>query len=105
MNVVPVTIGALAPTNDTFDVLHLALARASRRLQHAFDDVPQAVDAPGAQAAAEGVERQLAVELDAAVLDEVERFAFLAEAVGLEAVDAPTPRSRRRSARRRRPSG
>src|SRR5687768_15121936 len=67
-------------------VLHLAFSRASRRLQHAFDDVPETVDAPGAETPAEGVERQLAVQLDAPVLDEVEAFAFLAEPVGLEAV-------------------
>src|SRR6185436_17835559 len=68
-------------------VLHLPLARASRGLQRAFYDVPQAVDPPGGEAAAEGVERQLAVELDAAALDEIERFALLAEAVGLEPVE------------------
>src|SRR5207249_2638863 len=49
--------------------------------------VPEAVDAAGAEAAAKGVERQFAIELDAAVLDEIERLAFLAEAVGFEAVD------------------
>src|SRR5882724_4201267 len=69
------------------DVLHLALAGAARRLQRALDDMPEAVDAPGAQAPAEGVQRQLAVQLHAAVLDEVQRLALLAEAVGLEAVD------------------
>jgi len=49
--------------------------------------VPEAVDASGAEAAAKGVERQFAVELDAPVLDEIERFALLAEAVGFETVD------------------
>jgi len=39
------------------------------------------VDPPGAEAAAEGVERQFAIEFDAAVLDEIQRLAFLAEAV------------------------
>src|SRR5712692_8344175 len=53
----------------------------------AFDDVPEAVDAAGAEAAAKGVERQFAVELDMPVLDEIERLAFLAEAVGFETVD------------------
>src|SRR5262249_23007981 len=69
------------------DVLHLTLAGTSRGLQRALDDVPEAVDAPRAETAAEGVQREIAVELDPAVLDEVERFAFLAEAVGLQAVD------------------
>src|SRR5262245_43875650 len=56
-------------------------------LQRAFDDVPQAVDAAGAEAAAEGVERELAVKLDAPVLDEIERLAFPAEAVRLQPID------------------
>src|SRR5262249_44584085 len=78
--------GAGADERDV-GVLDLARAGASGGLQRAFNDVPQAVDAAGAEAAAEGVERQLAVELDAAVLDEIERLAFAAEAVGLQAVD------------------
>src|SRR5262252_11117433 len=45
------------------------------------------MDASGAEAAAKGVERQFAVELDAPVLDEIERLALLAEAVGFEPVD------------------
>src|SRR5712691_3982104 len=69
------------------DVLDLALAGPSRRLERAFDDVPETVDASRAEAPAEGVQRQLAVQLDASVLDEIERLAFLAEPVGLEAVD------------------
>src|SRR5262245_7086159 len=69
------------------DVLHLTLAGAARGLKRTLDDVPEAVDAPGAQAPAEGVQRQFSVELHAAVLDEVERLALLAEAVGLEAVN------------------
>src|SRR5439155_24211638 len=68
-------------------VLHLARAGAAGGLQGALDDVPQAVDAAGAEAAAEGVERQLAVQFDAAVLDEIERLALPAEAVAFEAVD------------------
>src|SRR5689334_19876284 len=68
------------------DVLHLAFARTSRRLQRAFDDVPQSVYATGAEAAAEGIERQLAVELDAPVLYEIERLALLAKPVGFEAI-------------------
>jgi len=55
--------------------------------QGAFNDVPQAVDASGAEAALKSVERQFAGELDAPVLDEVERLAFLAETVGFETVD------------------
>src|SRR3984893_8903548 len=68
-------------------VLDLARAGAAGGLQRAFDDVPEAVDAAGAEAAAEGVERQVAVQFDAAVLDEIERLAFLAEAVAFEAVN------------------
>jgi hypothetical protein len=39
--------------------------------------------AAGAEAAAKGVERQFAVELDLPVLDEIERLAFLAETAGI----------------------
>src|SRR6516225_10082001 len=67
--------------------LDLARAGPPGCLQRAFDDVPKAVDAAGAEAAAEGVERESAVELDAPVLDEIERLAFAAEAVGLQAID------------------
>src|SRR5438132_1192914 len=49
--------------------------------------MPEAVDASRAEAAAKGVERELAVELDAPVLDEIERGALLAETIGFEAVD------------------
>src|SRR5262252_1432574 len=45
------------------------------------------MDAPGAEAPAKGVERQFAVELDAPVLDEIERLALVAEAVGFKTVD------------------
>src|ERR1019366_6393343 len=69
------------------DVLDLAFTRTSRRLQCALDDMPETVDAPGAQTSAEGIERQLAVELDAAVLNEVERLALVAESVRLETVN------------------
>src|SRR5207245_615039 len=78
--------GAGADEGDV-GVLDLARAGATGGLQGAFDDVPEAVDAAGAEAAAKGVERQLAVELDAAVLDEVERLALLAEPVAFETVD------------------
>src|SRR5262245_50149514 len=68
-------------------ILDLAFPGASRRLQGALDDMPQAVDAPRGKAPTEGIERQLAAELDAAVLNEVEGLAFLAEPVGLETVE------------------
>src|SRR6185312_5033579 len=68
-------------------VLDLARPGTARGLQGALDDVPKTVDAPGAEAAAERVERQLAVQLDPPVLDEIERLALLAESVGFEAVD------------------
>src|SRR5438874_13398708 len=68
-------------------VLDLARAGAAGGLQGAFDDVPEAVDAAGAEAAAKGVERQVAVQFDAAVLDEIQRLALLAEAVGFQTVD------------------
>src|SRR5580704_10378055 len=76
--------GAGADKGDV-GVLHLARAGAAGGLQRAFDDVPEAVDAAGAEAAAKGVEREVAVELDAAVLDEIERLAFLAESIGFKA--------------------
>src|SRR6185503_4481557 len=63
------------------DVLNLAFTGAPRGLQRALYDMPEAVDAPGAEAPAERVERQLAVELDTPALDEIERLAFLAEPV------------------------
>ena len=46
-----------------------------------------AVDPAGAEAAAEGVERQVAVELDAPVLDEIERLTLLAKPIGFKPVD------------------
>src|SRR5215831_5460022 len=49
--------------------------------------MPEAMDASGAEAAAKGVKRQVAIQLDASVLDEIERLAFLAEAVGFEAIN------------------
>ena len=45
------------------------------------------MDASRAEAAAKGVERQLAVKLDMPVLDQIERLAFLAEAEGFETAD------------------
>src|SRR6516225_5742554 len=68
-------------------VLDLARSGAVRSLQRPFNDVPEAVDAAGAEAAAKGVERQFAVELDMSVLDKIERRTLLAEAVGFETVD------------------
>src|SRR5213082_1701572 len=65
-------------------VLDLARAGAAGGLQRPFDDVPEAVDAAGAEAAAKGVEREFAGEFDAAVLDEIERLALLAEPVAFE---------------------
>src|SRR5579862_178340 len=69
------------------DVLDLAAAGAAGGLQRALDDVPQAVDAAGAEAAAKGVERQLSVQFDAPVLDKVERLTFLTESVRFKPVD------------------
>ena len=74
-------------------VLDLARSGAARGLPGAFDDVPQAVHAAGAEAAANGVERQFAVELDTPVLDEVERLAFLVETVGLSTATRCEPLS------------
>jgi hypothetical protein len=48
--------------------------------------VPDDVDAPSAEAAAKGVERQFAVELEMPVLDEIECLAFLAETIRFETV-------------------
>src|SRR5437773_8827278 len=63
--------GARADERDVY-VLDLAFPRTSRRLQRPLDDVPKTVDAPRAQAASEGVQRELAVQLHASVLDEVQ---------------------------------
>src|SRR5712671_544190 len=57
--------GAGADEGD-IGILDLARAGAAGGLQGALDDVPQAVDAAGAEAAAEGVEGKIAVEFDAA---------------------------------------
>src|SRR5438477_9117193 len=78
--------GAGADEGDV-GVLDLARSGAAGGLEGAFDDVPEAVDAPRAEAAAKGVEGEIAVEFDATVLDEVERLAFLAEAVAFQAVN------------------
>src|SRR5207237_9875614 len=59
----------------------------ARGLQGALDDVPEAVNPPGAETAAKGVERQFAVEFDTAVLDKIECFALGAEAIGFKPVD------------------
>src|ERR1700727_3509773 len=61
------------------DVLHLSRPGPSRRLQRALDDMPKPVDPACAQTAAERVERQFAVQFDPAVLNEIQRLAFLAE--------------------------
>src|ERR1700675_644668 len=45
------------------------------------------MDATRAQAPTKGVQRELAIQLHATVLDEIERFALLAEPVGLETID------------------
>src|SRR5690349_11091132 len=78
--------GAGADERDV-GVLDLARTGAARGLQRALDDVPQPVDAPGAETAAERVERQVAIELDAPILDEVERLALVAEPVRFQPVD------------------
>src|SRR5512139_2339516 len=69
------------------DVRHLPLSRAPRRLQGALYDMPQSMDASGAETAAERVERQFPIELDPPVLDEIERLALLAETVRLQSVE------------------
>jgi hypothetical protein len=83
MNVVPVTIGALAPTNDALASLTWR-EPARPEAWSAPSMMCEAVDAAGVEAAAKGVERQFAVELDMPVLDEIECVAFLAETVGFE---------------------
>src|SRR5689334_9977725 len=65
------------------DILDLTRTGATGGLQGALDDVPQAMNAARAQAAAKRVQWQLAVKRDPAALDEVEGFALSAEAVGL----------------------
>jgi hypothetical protein len=72
--------GAGADEGDA-SVLDLARSGAAGGPERAFDDLPEAVDAPVAEAVAHGVERQFAVELDTPVLDEIEGLAFLGRAV------------------------
>jgi hypothetical protein len=68
-------------------VLLLGVIRPGPMSAARLRDVPEAVDASRAETAAKGVERQFAVELDVAVLDEIECFAFLAETAGFETED------------------
>src|SRR5262249_56886032 len=49
--------------------------------------MPQTMDAPGAQAATEGVQGQLAIQLNTTVLNEIQGLSLLTETVGLQAVD------------------
>jgi hypothetical protein len=77
MNVVPVTIGAPAPTKDTLASLTW---REPARLEAC--SAPSMMCRrprmrPVPKLPPKGVERQFAVELDAPVLDEIERLAFL----------------------------
>ena len=102
MNVVLVTIGALAPTNDTLASLTWRDPARPDACNAPFDDVPEAMDASRAEAAAKDVERQLAVELDMPVADEIERLAFLPE-TGFETVDRQSREGRLRAGLRRRP--
>src|SRR6059036_1831964 len=44
------------PDKGNVRIFYLTLAGASGRLQHAFDDMPEPVDAPRAETAAESVE-------------------------------------------------
>src|SRR5712692_5284705 len=83
----PLHDGSARADERDVDVLDLAFPGTPRRLQRPLDDVPEAMDASRAQAPTEGVQWELAVQLHAAVLDEVQRFSLLAEPVGLEAVD------------------
>src|SRR6266436_6446795 len=69
------------------DIFHLAFPRTFRRLQGPLNNMPQPMDAPGAQAPPEGVQGQRTLQLDASVLHEIQRFALLTEPVGLQAVD------------------
>jgi hypothetical protein len=60
MNVVTVTIGALAPTSDTLAFsTWREPARAARCLWHAFYDVPEVEDTSGAEATAKGGREEL----------------------------------------------
>jgi hypothetical protein len=81
MKVVAVTIGAPAPTKETSASLTWRDPARPEARSAPFDDLPEAVDAPVAEAVAHGVERQFAVELDTPVLDEIEGLAFLGRAV------------------------
>src|SRR5262245_44764125 len=69
------------------DILDLTRTGATGGLEGALDDVPQAVNAPRAQAATKRIQRQLAVKRNPTALNKVEGLALLAEAVGLKAVN------------------
>src|SRR5579863_9256361 len=78
--------GAGADKGDV-GVLDLARAGAAGGLQRPFDDVPEAVDASGAEAAAEGVEREFAIQVDAPVLDEIEGLTLATESIRFKSVN------------------
>src|SRR5690349_16572591 len=75
------------PDEGDINILDLARTGATGSLQGALNDVPQAVNAARAQAAAKRVQRQLAVKRDPAALNKVEGLALSAEAVGFKAVN------------------
>ena len=77
----PLHNGRAGANKGYLGIFDLTFAGASRNLHRPFNDLPQAMNAAGTQAAAKRIERQLAIEFDAPVLDEIEGFPFLAESV------------------------
>ena len=66
---------------------NLSLLCTTSDLKHRFGDVPHAVEPSFAQAATEGVDRQLTFQSDAPILNKGVRFALRAKAGGFEPVE------------------
>ena len=79
-------MGALAPTSTHWRPSPAAAPARPDACRDALDDVPQPLDT-SPPAATERVERQVAIEIDASVLDKIQRLAFLAKPVGFQPVD------------------
>src|SRR2546425_10294311 len=72
---------------DCGGVADLTLARASGDLKHSFGDVSHAVQSPLAQTAAKGIDRQLPLQGNTAVLGKSVGFALWTKAGGFEPVE------------------
>ena len=64
-------------------IFDLPFTGTASDLHRPFNDLPEAMDTAGAQTTAKRVEGQLAIQLDASVLNEIQRFALLGSARGI----------------------